>query len=276
MLLRLLLLGVCIAIAAAADCTFTDGNFNYDLSPLTRSGGSYVARDLKGNKYYMNVCAKVGNVPTECSQFSEENAAVFKVTVDGGCTYIGKDRDDRELFVPLEDGAPKDGLELHYIDGEPCANTYGEDMGISQDSGSVAKAAHFRFRFFCKAEVDNMDEYKNYPVVEYSRSCRYSVIWPTKYACPNGSFGPGLTGGWKFILVVAFLAAFYVGGGIGFNVMRLKLDPGFDAHPHIHYWRMLPGLVTDGVSFTTQKIKELTSRKDGSMVESQYQPVADG
>ena len=46
---------------------------------VRRSGSSYVARDLKGNKYYMNVCSKVGNIPSECSQFASENAAVFKV-----------------------------------------------------------------------------------------------------------------------------------------------------------------------------------------------------
>lgn len=34
----------------------------------------------------------------------------------------------------------------------------------------MPKPAHFRFRFFCKPEVENTDEYTNYPVVAYART----------------------------------------------------------------------------------------------------------
>ncbi len=192
------------------------------------SSQSYQGKDTKGNTYYMQVCDEVHDLPPECMDQATAHGAVFKVTPSGTCILVGKHDPDAssELWAPLEDGKAADGVELHYLEGAPCSNMFGDTMGVTTDTGSaliiylqlcfavichwardtscrrrcphdlfagaVPKPAHFRFRFFCKPEVENTDEYANYPVVAYARTYEWlCATHRVAFLHPRHSAGAG-------------------------------------------------------------------------------------
>ena len=69
--------------------------------------------------------------------------------------------------------------------------------------------------------------------------------WPTAAACA----GSGMTG-WYIVIFTSVAAGLYVGGGIGYGKRENPDADMTSAHPHVHYWQQLPGLVADGVLFT--------------------------
>jgi hypothetical protein len=91
----------------------------------------------------MQVCDEVRDLPAECVDQATEHGAVFKVTPSGTCILVGKHdpSSGSELWAPLEDGKPADGIELHYLDGAPCSNMFGDSMGVTTDTGSAPSFA---------------------------------------------------------------------------------------------------------------------------------------
>ena len=91
----------------------------------------------------MQVCDEVRDLPAECVDQATEHGAVFKVTPSGTCILVGKHdpNSGSELWAPLEDGKPADGIELHYLDGAPCSNMFGDSMGVTTDTGSAPSFA---------------------------------------------------------------------------------------------------------------------------------------
>ena len=59
----------------------------------------------------------------------------------------------------------------------------------------------------------------------------------------------GVGFGWRWIFLFLISVSFYVVGGVYFN-QRSEGKHGIEAIPHIHYWREVPSLVTDGLAFS--------------------------
>ena len=77
------------------------------------------------------------------------------------------------------------------------------------------------------------------------------IVWKTEYACP-GNQGGGLSFGWLFFTAFTVSAVVYVGGGVAYNHKSRGMDLDLEALyqiPGHEGWRLLPGLLTDGVYF---------------------------
>ena len=68
--------------------------------------------------------------------------------------------------------------------------------------------------------------------------------WPTAAACSGGMIG------WYIVIFTGVAAGLYVGGGIGYGKRENPNADIASAHPHVHHWQQLPGLVADGVYVT--------------------------
>ena len=69
-------------------------------------------------------------------------------------------------------------------------------------------------------------------------------------AAPRARSGKG----WSFIFMVILIAGLYLGIGIGYNYKKMGLR-GVEAVPNISFWRQVPGLVKDGVTFSAEQSK---------------------
>ena len=89
-------------------------------------------------------------------------------------------------------------------------------------------------------------------IVETSM-CDYTIQFKSKHACPtNGSSG---SKGWSFVFLVLAGAVLYLAVGIGINKYKFGLE-GIETVPHISFWRQVPGLVKDGVTFSVAQSKQ--------------------
>ena len=70
------------------------------------------------------------------------------------------------------------------------------------------------------------------------------AVWRTPAGCAGGIVG------WLIVTFLVAASAVYVGAGIGWAKYTDKSVPLAEAHPHTEYWKMVPGLVSDGVTFS--------------------------
>ncbi|KAL6076144.1 Autophagy-related protein 27 [Balamuthia mandrillaris] len=94
-----------------------------------------------------------------------------------------------------------------------------------------------------------------------SPTLNYNLIFTSKYACAvvpgQGGEGGGssaLAGGWIFIIVLGSVLLVYFVGGVLFQKFYKK-ESGLALIPNVEFWKMLPGLVKDGVMFSIAKVK---------------------
>jgi hypothetical protein len=80
--------------------------------------------------------------------------------------------------------------------------------------------------------------------------CHYSVNWPTAYACPTSASGKS----WGLIKVLVFIFVVYTVAGCAFNVVKYGARVGLEAMPHSEFWRDVPNLVREGITFSVNKV----------------------
>ena len=92
-----------------------------------------------------------------------------------------------------------------------------------------------------------------------SSRCYYTFSWKTAHACSSASGGGsgsgsgGLSGGSVFLII--FFVSFFLYFAIGMFYKRKRYHAeGVDMVPNVGFWRDLPYLVKDGVTFTISKI----------------------
>jgi len=81
--------------------------------------------------------------------------------------------------------------------------------------------------------------------------CEYTITFASKHACPAGT---RKSRGWLFVTFVMLTAFCYFGVGTAIKWHKYGLR-GAEAVPNIELWRELPGLVRDGVTFSTANAK---------------------
>jgi len=134
-----------------------DGN-HYDLSALTRSGGSWRVPDSRSSHlhltYYINVCAPIENVPGCTGTL-------------GGCQVDGTGSSWSMGYIQSRPVAVENGtITLRYLGGKIC------HKGRPTESHRST-----RINFFCSNKEED-------PVFEgETESCEYIFTWRTLSAC---------------------------------------------------------------------------------------------
>ena len=94
------------------------------------------------------------------------------------------------------------------------------------------------------------------------------AVWRTPAGCSGGFVG--------WLIIIFFLSGIcvYLLCGIGWAKFNDSKVPIAEAHPHTGYWRMLPALVSDGVTYTRAKVSSgLAGRR--SIENSSSEPIID-
>jgi hypothetical protein len=234
-------------------CGVEVNGYRFDLSSLRRTSGeaSFETHDKHGNRYFLNVCDNVFSVPPECEVLANAvESPAYQVTNDSRCFYLGEIGDNAEttFWQLIDEQDPELGVELYYRDGAECSpNVYRQ----------------IRYQFFCDPDVD--EDLDKFDIIEFKGTCRYSAIWPTKYACPiktGGGWGSGSSSsfGSTFTLLFFIIGGLYVCGGMAYNVTQRGMKFGLESFPHIELWRQLPDLVMDGIKFTKIQVGALSGK----------------
>ena len=81
-------------------------------------------------------------------------------------------------------------------------------------------------------------------------SCQAAFVWNTPIAC--GVVVPDENGfgwGWTVVLVYALVGGAYIGGGVAYNRFHIGMPLSVEAVPHIDFWREVPPLVKEGITY---------------------------
>ena len=141
----------------------------------------------------------------------------------------------------IDDHDASKGLRLVYRDGDICKKQVSGQMEIG--------SRQVTYEIECDRGSDPGVLQK---IVETSM-CDYTILFKSRHACPtNGIAG---SRGWSFVFFVVLVAGLYLGIGIGINKYKFGLD-GIESVPHISFWRQVPGLVKDGVTFSVAQSKQ--------------------
>jgi len=216
----------------APPCSWTSPTgANFLLTGMKQVGHDFTGTTAGGYTYRFNLC---GGTVKVCNR----QAAPASKWRGTKCNNLG-DMQTQEISLLDERDANK-GLRLAYRDGDICKKQVSGQMEIG--SREVIYEIH------CDRSADPGVLQK---IVETSM-CEYTIIFNSKHACPtNGSAGGK---GWSFIFFVCLIAVAYLGGGIAFNKYKMGLT-GVEAVPNIGFWRQVPGLVKDGVTFSAGQSK---------------------
>jgi len=85
----------------------------------------------------------------------------------------------------------------------------------------------------------------------------YQFTFDSSAACPGGG---GLSGGSILLIIIFSLLLVYIAAGAAFNYLKLQARTPQELFPHLEFWKSVPGLVQDGVTFTIQKIRGLAGQ----------------
>lgn len=218
--------GTCEEVDGQCICTSTAG-VEWDLTAIqsnniqttgdTQPGCSLCTGDWT---YTFAICGNaLQQTGTGCVSTAQRNAFRTDESTLVRCEYMGQ---DAETGVPLTvtDLTDVDGVSIQYTDTTRtmtvnirCETPYGtapEPLGVGTGSNDVV------------------------------------LDWYTDAVCIAGGGN-----GWLIVILMSVAAGLYVGGGIGY-VKRQQPDAplSLEMHPHIHHWREVPGLVSDGIYFS--------------------------
>lgn len=170
--------------------------------------------------YHFNFCGNaLQQIGLGCLSTQMRNAYRVDGSISPRCEYMGQ---DALVGVPLTvtdlDDGLGDGISILYTD---TIRTMTVNLRCETPVGLTPQ----------DAVVGNAN-----PVLE----------WYTDAVCT-----PGGGNGWLIVILMSVAAGIYVGGGVG-DVKRQDPNAAIapSSHPHIEYWRQVPGLVSDGIYFS--------------------------
>jgi len=244
-MLRVLLLVSHLRRMLAA-CSFQNGDWQWNLSPLTRSPDEadwMLTTDLYN--YNINVCANTAtNMNCRVS-----NPAYYFIWA-GTCIITGSL--DRMSWALLNPSAPTQGVALKYISEEPCQGAFREII----------------VNFICKEGTIGGPTQLSTPT-----GCLSVMDFETMYGCPkkasSGLGAGGLSIGSILLIILLCLSVVYLGAGLWYNIQYKHERFGVDALPHKEFWSAIPGLVKDGAVFSFQKAKGIYENYRGRSGEYQ-------
>lgn len=224
-------------------CTDSSGKV-WDLSPIgAEQTTSPVKPDDTWNTYSLQIYGNLDPVPPACLNAGRlgTNAAVYNIDPSSNdCSQIGPDMNAPLTQPTLTTSSAGLVFTYKYLDDTTGQNSLVLTLACGSDAGKPGPVT----------------------AVDQGGGWIYTSTWPTKYACKDGqkpgdAFDNDIAAAGTFGVVVLVLffvgGAMYAGGGWFYN-HRTKGYGGSEALPHIEFWRTIPGLVADGVTFTRQTV----------------------
>eukprot|EP01043_Picozoa_sp_COSAG02_P073705 COSAG02_NODE_14442_length_1271_cov_65.087884_1_plen_337_part_00 len=216
--------GNCICTSAAGvewDLTALQSN-NIQTTGDTQPGCSLCTGDWT---YTFAICGNAAQqTGTGCISTAQRNAFRVDQSTLERCEYMGQ---DAETGVPLTVTDLTDGVD-----------------GVSIQYTDTIRTMTLNIR--CETPYGTAPE----PLGPGSGSNDVVLTWYSGEVCLGGGGN-----GWLIVILMSVAAGIYVGGGIGY-VKRQQPDAplSLEIHPHIHHWREVPGLVSDGIYFSRVKL----------------------
>ena len=225
--------GGIIPSVRAPPCFWTSpGGSTFNLQGMKQLGHDFTGTTAGGYTYRFNMC---GGTVKVCNR-QPAPASKWRGTK---CNNLG-DMQTQEISLLDEHDASK-GLRLVYRDGDICKK---------QVNGQVAIGSR---QVTYEIECDRGSDPGVLQKIVETSMCDYTILFKSRHACPtNGIAG---SRGWSFVFFVVLVAGLYLGIGIGINKYKFGLD-GIESVPHISFWRQVPGLVKDGVTFSVAQSKQ--------------------
>jgi len=215
---------------AITTCKLVFEDWEYDLSPLTKVGGSNWYSEDGFFHFSWNYCSTVlGNKCPTSPAFMEIGTAP--------CIGFGNLEQTGEIGV-MDPFNPQKGIYLSYWGNQECSP--GQRLGILINN-------------WCDAGVS---EAQIYAVKVYDGTDCLSVIdVKSKHGCPYKKSSGGLSIGSILLITLTVLVFVYVVGGMVYRY-RFKQATGLDMVPNRELWfTNIPNLVKDGCVFSYIKIR---------------------
>ncbi|KAL6069935.1 Autophagy-related protein 27 [Balamuthia mandrillaris] len=242
-LLTLVVLGLCccvvcfegIPIGSPCKHTFPSGK-TYDFTGAKQAVGEVSCFSGNGYRFTYAPCGVVSE--PNCNSPIDDQSACQTQTQSGGFAYgIG----ERSSISFKQESADGKGFTAVLTGGLSNRQTTIQFQCDRSTTGSLT----------CGTPIEGP-------------SLNYNLIFTSKYACAVGSGGggssstssdSGLSGGWIFIITLSSIALVYFVGGVLFQKFYKK-EKGLALLPNVEFWKMLPGLVKDGIYFSLNKVKQ--------------------
>lgn len=217
---------------SSKSCKFTapDGTY-FDASGLARKGEDFSDTTPGGFTYQFNVCANTNKV---CNK-SPAPASKWR---GGKCNNLG-DADTMKMSL-LDPADSSKGVKLFYNEGDICKK--------QQAGQTLIETRQVTYELHC----DHSSDPGGLTKINEVNMCEYVIIFHSKHGCPAGG---GMSRGWLFNILFLTGVALYLGVGVGIKKYKYGLT-GMEAIPNVDMWRNVPGLVKDGIQFTSDNVKE--------------------
>lgn len=224
-------------IAVANKCQFSLDGEEFDLSPLALKFGQpeYVTEDPSHQIYKLNVCGVTTTTGTDCQR---SNGMI--------CQYRNGPMMELEGVISRWNIAPFGqwsfidennrgaGVKLYLANGDDCMFR------------GVKRARETSVFFPCDKSIQGSAVG---PIMaQETATCTYIFTIPTPHSCLDAA--GGMSSGWVFIIMLIFGSAVYIVLGCAYNRFKGGLQ-GVEAFPNINFWRELPSLVQDGITFSS-------------------------
>lgn len=223
----------------AEDCTYADeeASIYYDLSPL--GVRDYVVNQ-PGTTYniQLNPCEPLITVPTGNVCNKETMACQLDTSNQNSSAFLLATEIEEINYINTTDS-----LELKLFGGSFC-QTFGTSRNVI-------------ITYTCGTNGIGM------PVFVAEEQCSYQFSWASNVTCKSTTLpikNDGLSAG--SILCILFfcsLAVYFIAGSI--YRYQKKEARGIEMIPNIDFWRGLPSLVKDGMTFTYNKIYGLFNKE---------------
>ena len=258
LLLILALAVIQIASQTSKSCEWeSKDGAKYSFTSLQQDKG-WKMHDLKtkstslfGIKYIFNFCKELN---PKCDLDGKvSHAGVYEVLEVLGqetdtCEVLGQ-FDKQVINTVTYDG--KHGINFTYTDGDKCVGSENP-----AENGGKRKSS---FIILCGGK-DN--EWVQSPVNTHTVTrCSKEFVIHHPAGCPvsgpSGFLGLGLLG-WIILIGLAYLIV-----GVIYNHMNNKR--GMQSIPNIEFWKEIPELVSEGVRYSTDKVKSMSVKNPKEM-----------
>lgn len=231
-------------------CLWTDEKSNeYDLSSLKKTD-FWKVKDGNGDSglfamdYLFNFCQTV-------SQKCKNNyvAALEALEVLGQltetCEILGKNDGAFDQLISHIDTSKQDlGIKISYNNGDICTG--------SENPSENGLTRRVNFLVYCSESQDlNFIQSKINSNTITKCNLEFSIKSPAGCKVGYGSSAGRKSSVILFWLIVVLII--YVIGGFAYN-NKYKGKNGVEALPNLEFWRQFPGLVSEGVKFSCEKM----------------------
>jgi len=245
LLISLFLFSWAILTLSQPPCKFTDkeGHY-YDLTPLSKAPVS--GSDGQDYTYTVSICSNSLPQPCEITNGQptpdNQRACVNQV---GYCQTGINSHAGYGFCIGTSDN-PTDTAGIP--GGKGVTIYYQEPRRVVGRSGTVT--------INCNPSSPLVGPVKAISPTPNAPEPHYELIFESWAGCPAS-----ISGGTIILIIFFALVFIYIIGGIGFNYVKNNARTPQELFPHLEFWKSVPGLIQDGVTFTIKKFKSLVGKE---------------